>query len=144
MPPGESSELKKSILPELLNQKFLWHNSYHHYTDWEAQMRESYDQFNLLEVPQESKDQASLYFSTLNCKRRVPQGIFPDARAPRTVLRPPGDSLESSWKEAESTLDAMTKFERSPMQTMLQNELAKNSDLCKRQLSVEMQAITNL
>ena len=95
-------------------------------------------------MPSESKDQASLYFSTLNFKRRVPGGIFPDARAPRTVLRPPGDSLESSFKEAGSTLDEMTKFERSPMQTMLENELAKNRELCKKELSTEMQAITNL
>ena len=79
----------KSILPELLNQKFLWYDSYHHYEDWESQMKESYDQFNLLELPQ-SKDQASIYFNENQFKRRVPKGIFPDARGPRTVLRPPG------------------------------------------------------
>ena len=41
-------------------------------------------------------------------------------------------------------MDEMTKFERSPMQTMLEKELAKNRELCKKELSTEMQAITNL
>ena len=35
--------LPKSILPELLNQRFLWYESYHHYDDWETKMKASYD-----------------------------------------------------------------------------------------------------
>ena len=41
----------KSIIPELLNQRFLWYESYHHYEDWEQKMKATYDQFNLLELP---------------------------------------------------------------------------------------------
>lgn len=76
----------KSILPELMNQKFLHHGRYHHYADWEAKMTAVYDQFNLLELPIESKDSPSLYFSPTQFKRRIVKGIFPDAKGPRIVL----------------------------------------------------------
>jgi len=87
MPVTETADLApKSILPELLNHKFLWFEHYHQYKDWEAKMRESYDQFNLMELPQK-KDTPTLYFDPNDYKRRVPKGIFPDARRSRKVLR---------------------------------------------------------
>ena len=124
--------LPKSILPELLNQKFLWYESYHHYGDWEQKMKETYDQFNLLELPQKGgKDAPKLYFDPVSFNRRIPNGIFPDARSPRVVLMPPGSELELSVNEREvkSSLDEMTRFERSPLDTMIRNELLKNIEV---------------
>ena len=85
----------KSILPELLNQKFLWYESYHHYDDWEQKMKATYDQFNLLELPKRGgKDAPTIYFDPVNFNRRIPNGIFPDAKSPRVVLMPPGSELQ--------------------------------------------------
>ena len=137
VPVNNSVLTPKSILPELLNQKFLWYDSYHHYDDWESKMKESYDQFNLLELPQNGgKDTPSLYFHANDFKRRIPKGIFPDAKSPRVVLRPPGAELEQiSERDVKSQLDSMTKFERSPMQTMVNNELERNAMLTNQELS---------
>lgn len=115
----------KSILPELLNQRFLWHEKYHHYDDWEQKMKDSYDQFNLLELPKKGgKDAPSLYFDPVNFNRRIPNGIYPDAKSPRVVLMPPGSELQTvDERDTTSKLDAMTRFERSPIETMVSNEL---------------------
>ena len=40
--------------------------------------------------------------------RKVPKGIFPDAKRPRVVLRPPGTELESNGAALNSQLDPMT------------------------------------
>ena len=108
-------------------------------------MRDAYDQFNLMELPQrKSKEQASLYFDSNTFKRRVPRGIFPDAKRPRVVLRPPGDSLEADRKVIDSTIDTMTKFERDPIAYMMEQELAKNIEMTQNELSAEIKTITNL
>ena len=133
----------KSILPELLNQKFLWYESYHHYSDWENKMTEAYDQFNLLELPQGSKNDPSFYFQDRDFMRRVPRGIFPCAKSPRAVLRPPS-AIEVSSREASSQIDPFSKFERSPMQTMVKNELARNTELISKGVTNEMTTISNL
>jgi len=51
LPASHEFKLKKKIEPELLNQKFMWVDDYFHYEDWEQQMKETYDSFNLLVVP---------------------------------------------------------------------------------------------
>ena len=134
----------KSILPELLNQKFLWFEKYHQYGDWEEKMRQAYDQFNLMELPSKTKDGQTLYFDQNNFKRRVPKGIFPDGRKPRMVLRPPGNALEANARELESMHDEMTKFERSPMKQMVKTELARNAELASGELPLDVKAVTNL
>jgi len=130
VPSGDFKLSPKSILPELLNQKFLWFDSYHHYDDWESKMKASYDQFNLLEIPATNKDTPTLYFHSQDYKRRIPRGIFPDAEGPRVVLQPPGSELETiNEKDVRSMLDPLTKYERSPMQTMVRNELFRNTEV---------------
>ena len=133
----------KSIAPELLNHRFLRFDSYHHYADWEEKMRATYDQFNLLEIPANDKDSPALYFNPKTFNRRVPRGIFPDARSPRVVLRPPGSEFEVD-KWAQSSTDEMSRFERSPMQTMVKKELQKNAELAHLEPNLEMQKICNL
>ena len=144
MPYARSKGLDaKSILPELMNQKFLHHARYHHYADWETKMKDAYDQFNLMELPNEDKESSALYFAETQFKRRIPKGIFPNAAGPRTILSPPGSQLESQ-NERASLHDPMTKYERSPMDAMVKEELQRNAALNGKILSKELQTITNL
>ena len=58
---------------------------------------------------------------------------------------PPGSELQSvSEREARSKLDAMTRFERSPLETMVNGELQRNNEVSHQELSSEMKTITNL
>jgi hypothetical protein len=50
LPNRKSANTKKAIEPELISTRFLQHGSYHHYDDWRQMMKESYDQFNLMEL----------------------------------------------------------------------------------------------
>lgn len=70
------SEQKKDIVPELINQKFMWVDDYFHYDDWEQKMKETYDSFNLLVVPRK-EGEFKYYYDRQNHMRIVPQGIFP-------------------------------------------------------------------
>jgi hypothetical protein len=44
--------MKKNIVPEMINQRFMWVEDYFHYDDWRAKQKEVFDNFNLLVVPQ--------------------------------------------------------------------------------------------
>ena len=48
MPDALRSNEKKKIEPEILSQKFMFTEDYHHYDDWKTMMEETYDQFNLI------------------------------------------------------------------------------------------------
>ncbi len=56
MPANTAGLTPKSVLPELLNHKFLLYDGYHQYSDWETKMRAAYDQLNLMELPSNHKD----------------------------------------------------------------------------------------
>lgn len=129
----------KNILPELLNQRFLWYESYHHYDDWKSTMTAAFDQFNLLEIPSEKKDQAKLFFKDYSMNRRIPQGVFPDAKSPRFVLRHQ-DTTPELAKALKA--DDYTKYERSPMASMVEAELERNAQC--QQISVDLKVLTNL
>jgi hypothetical protein len=34
LPVGQKEMFKKSIIPEIINQKFMWVDDYFHYADW--------------------------------------------------------------------------------------------------------------
>jgi hypothetical protein len=36
MPVSKDEQLKKSIVPEIINQKFMWVDDYFHYDDWKT------------------------------------------------------------------------------------------------------------
>ena len=97
-----------------------------------------------MELPANTADSPSFYFNAHDFNRRVPKGIFPDARRPRTVLRQPGSTLQVNAAELESSLDAMTRFERSPMQAMVKGELVRNVDFASRDVPSNIRAMTNL
>jgi len=107
-------------------------------------MRAAYDQFNLMELPAKGKVTAPFLFNKHDFMRRVPKGIFPDAKRPRIVLSPPGTALESKNAQHESHLDQMTRFERSPIETMMKSELLRNSERARQPLPDEIRVITNL
>ena len=44
-------QTKKSLVPEIINQKFMWVDDYFHYDDWGAAQKATFDSFNLLSVP---------------------------------------------------------------------------------------------
>jgi len=55
LPAASSSLYKKSLVPELLNQRFLWVDDYFHYDDWRAKQKSVFDNFNLLVIPTSNK-----------------------------------------------------------------------------------------
>ena len=42
-------------------------------------MEDVYDQFNLLQIPENNKNEPKFYFNQADFKRRIPKGIFPYA-----------------------------------------------------------------
>lgn len=135
---------EKNIMPELLNQRFLWHDSYHQYADWKAKLRAAYDQFNLMELPQTSKEAPTFYFEKTNFNRRIPTGVFPDAKGKRRVLQPPRAGEQSSLRDATSLIDPLTKFERDPMAQMLSAELQRNAQSASEEVDEQTLMMVNL
>jgi len=87
LPQTEGSDLKKNIVPELINQKFMWNDNYFQYSDWEKEMKETFDSFNLLVVPRKDND-FKYFYDRANNQRIVPQGIFPNPNHKRVILQP--------------------------------------------------------
>jgi len=36
VPYSKEKDMKKSIVPEIINQRFMWVDDYFHYADWKA------------------------------------------------------------------------------------------------------------
>ena len=53
MPKVKDTGEEKSFAPEILCQKFMMTEDYHHYDDWKQMMEETFDNFNMLMVPKE-------------------------------------------------------------------------------------------
>jgi hypothetical protein len=48
----QASQLEqKAIEPEILNRHFMTTEDYLHYSDWKTELEQTYDQFNLLQMP---------------------------------------------------------------------------------------------
>jgi hypothetical protein len=83
------SGVKKSIVPELINQKFMWVDDYFHYSDWKAKQQSVFDNFNLMVVPTASSAAQDKFFFDRDAHcRRVPQGVFPHANHKRQLMIP--------------------------------------------------------
>lgn len=88
----------------MFNKDFMWHGSYHQYEDWKKLMEDTYDQFNLLQLP----DSQQKYFFDRNFhQRKVPQGIFPFPHFKRTILQKPG-ALDANFKDLVTSADRFT------------------------------------
>ena len=124
-----------------MNKDFLWTESYHHYDDWKTKMEGVYDQFNLLQMPHANRNEPKLYFNHGDFKRRVPKGIFPFPSHKRSMLEQPQQLVQNKL-ESQSMNDDIVKFERSPMQFMVKQELEKARQL--GEITPELSMITNL
>lgn len=134
----------KSIVPELLDRNFLTFDDYHQYDDWKQKLEKSFDQFNLLQVsPKTTENTPSgplkLYFDENMHKRRVPLGIFPLPNQKRTILQNP--STEAPIKKIS---DEYAKYERDPIDFMVQKELDLVESGHFSKVNNELQMIVNL
>lgn len=68
--------IRKSIVPEMINQRFMWVEDYFHYDDWKTKQQQVFDNFNLLVLPF-NNDQSKFFFEQEQHNRRIPQGVFP-------------------------------------------------------------------
>ena len=87
LPQSKDMTLQKDIVPEMINQKFMWVDDYFHYSDWEVAQKEVFDSFNLLVVPRKEGD-FKYFYDRSNHQRIVPQGIFPPPNHKRVLLTP--------------------------------------------------------
>ena len=72
----------------MLRRSFMTFEDYHHYSDWQEVMTNTYDQFNMLQMPHNKKE-IKYYFDEEQHKRRIPKGIFPHPDFKRTPLEHP-------------------------------------------------------
>jgi len=139
LPLSSASSVKKNIVPELVNQRFMWVDDYFHYGDWEQRMRDVYDCFNLTVLPR-PQGETKFYFDKQNNKRIIPQGIFPPPHGKRVIHHP--SVTEQFDSHTEMGADAINKFEKQPYKSMVAKELERSAGLAK--MSSEMSMITNL
>lgn len=136
---NEDLSLKKNIAPELLNQRFLWVDDYFHYDDWEQNMKEVYDSFNLLVVPRKEGDY-KFFFDRQNNMRIVPRGIFPPPGSKRELQTP---SIQDNLSNTHTNSgDIINQFEKEPFKIMVKNEINRSKGLNKMNHDTEM--IANL
>ena len=142
LPQTEGTDLKKNIVPELINQKFMWNDNYFQYSDWEKEMKETFDSFNLLDVPRKDNDY-KYFYDRANNQRIVPQGIFPNPNHKRVILQP---QISNTTKEindqAQAGYDTLNQFERDPLKMLVHKELQRSADL--QDLQDDTSFITNL
>lgn len=88
LPVQVGSSIRKSIVPEMINQRFMWVDDYFHYDDWRAKQKQVFDNFNLLTVPQEAEGAQKYFFDKDHHHRRIPQGVFPYPNHKRQLMLP--------------------------------------------------------
>jgi hypothetical protein len=65
----------------------MWNDDYFQYGDWETEMKETFDSFNLLVVPRK-EGETKYFYDRANNQRLVPEGIFPNPNFKREILNP--------------------------------------------------------
>ena len=136
--PVNASSVKKSIVPEMINQRFMWVDDYFHYDDWKTKQKAVFDNFNLLVVP--VGKEANKFFFDGNA-RRVPQGVFPHASHKRQLLAPPASATVTDMLRSKHH-DEYVLFEKEPFKAMVVTELKKALTL--QEIDDETSMITNL
>lgn len=135
-----ASAIKKSIVPEIINQRFMWVDDYFHYDDWRGKQKEVFDNFNLLVVPQ-SKDAEKYFFDKDAHCRRIPQGVFPFPNHKRQLMLPTANqSVVDALKNPNH--DEYVLYEKEPFKMMVINELKKSETL--KPIDEDTSMITNL
>lgn len=138
--PKVKGQHKKAIEPELLNRNFMFNEDYHHYADWKEMMEQTYDQFNMLQLPASKKD-IKVFYDPVRHNRRVPYGIFPNPITKRTVLQ--HASIEPlQLTESQNGRDRFAEFEKDPLRFMRESELAKMKQM--KEITPDVSMICNL
>ena len=109
----------------MINQRFMWVDSYFHYKDWQYIQEQVYDNFNLLEIPYSPTSTTSpkpkFFFDPDRFGRRVPEGIFPLASHKREVMKPAHQYAEMDFARSKNH-DELTLFEKDPLKMMIVKE----------------------
>lgn len=138
------SAIKKSIVPELINQRFMWVDDYFHYADWKAKQQTVYDNFNLLQVSTAATaEHNKFFFDKDNHCRRVPQGVFPYPNHKRQIMLPAANlTLNDFLRPGSENHDELVQFEKEPFKMMVLAELKKAESLLP--IDDDTSMITNL
>lgn len=140
LPVGGAS-IRKSIVPEMINQRFMWVEDYFHYDDWRAKQKQVFDNFNLLVVPNEAQDAHKFFFDKDHHHRRIPQGVFPYPNHKRQLMMPSTNNTVTQLL-ASKNHDDFVMFEKEPYKMMVINELKKAESLAP--IDEDTSFITNL
>ncbi|CDW84758.1 UNKNOWN [Stylonychia lemnae] len=141
LPQVPNSEFTKSIVPEMINQRFMWVQDYFHYQDWQQKQKAVFDNFNLLQIPLH-KDQHKFFFEKDYHHRRIPQGVFPHPNHKRQVLKPHAQVYELELARQKGQNDEMVLFEKEPFKMMILKEFQKIET--QKPIDQETSMITNL
>lgn len=135
-----SSAIKKSLVPEMINQRFMWVDDYFHYDDWRSKQKQVFDNFNLLVVP--PSVQADKYFHDADHHgRRIPVGVFPYPNHKRQLMLPTANQAVVDALRNPNH-DEYVLFEKEPYKMMVINELKKAETLLS--IDDDTSMITNL
>lgn len=115
----------------------MWVDDYFHYKDWEQQLRDVFDSFNLLVIPRKQGD-FKYFYDRCNNQRITPQGIFPPPNKKREILMPQAQEFVEVTKGS----DELNVFEKDPYQLMVSKELKRSEKL--KPLTPEISYMTNL
>tara|TARA_B110001450_G_C17656324_1_gene495405 strand:+ start:1752 stop:2237 length:486 start_codon:yes stop_codon:yes gene_type:complete len=122
LPQATNLQTKKNIVPELINQRFMWMDDYFHYDDWEKKQKDVFDGFNLLVMPRK-EGETKYFYDRANHHRIVPQGIFPLPNHKREVLQAPIDTFAKQLNDGtQKGNDSLNEYEKNPYQTMVLKE----------------------
>ena len=117
-------DVKKNLGPEFVNQRFMWVDDYFHYKDWEEKMKDTYDSFNLLEVPKK-KNEYKYFFDRGNHQRIIPNFILPNPNDKRVIMQAtfPEFNKQLSDSTDAGNGDVLNQFEKDPFKIMINKEL---------------------
>lgn len=68
---SKEENVQKQIVPEIINQRFMWVDDYFHYDDWKTKQQAVFDNFNLLTIPRH-KDAQKFFYDKSTHNRMVP------------------------------------------------------------------------
>jgi hypothetical protein len=138
---SKSASIRKSVVPELINQRFMWVDDYFHYDDWRAKQKSVFDNFNLLTIPSEKEDAQKYFFDRDLKNRRIPQGVFPYPNHKRQLMMPATNKAVTELLSSKNH-DEFVLFEKEPHKMMVINELKKAETLAS--IDEDTSMITNL
>lgn len=120
----------------------MWVEDYFHYKDWQEAQQQTYDNFNLLVIPQQSDSAPKYFFDKDNYQRRIPTGVFPNPMQKRHIMQPHAPQLGLDVGMKSGVHDELVLFEKEPYKMMVLKELQKAETL--KPIEPEVSMITNL